>query len=96
MKLIGGFLMGMAFTMLLPPTVMLVTTLTVKDEELYNKISLAMIQFQFNDPFKSLTGNCKAEQGRNGHGWEFNVREYYGCNGLEILISDFIYNQETK
>lgn len=46
------------------------------------------------DPF---IGNCTSEWGENGHGWRFVLRDYYGCNTLQILISDLLFGkEETK
>lgn len=43
-----------------------------------------------------IVGNCRDIRDRNGHGWEFNVREYYDCNELQIIISDMVYKDDSK
>ena len=42
-----------------------------------------------------LLGNCQNKMGENGHGWKFNIREYNGCNKIQIIISDLLYSPES-
>lgn len=45
--------------------------------------------------YDTYNGNCRNICGRNGHGWEFIVRDYYACNKAQIYISDLMYGKET-
>lgn len=34
-----------------------------------------------------IDGNCKDEMGENGHGWKFNVADYYSCDRFQRALN---------
>lgn len=34
-----------------------------------------------------LLGKCADREGENGHGWKFNVADYYGCDWLQRALN---------
>ena len=43
-----------------------------------------------------IIGNCTKDVSKNGHGWIFISREYFKCNKLQIMISDYLYGEYTR
>lgn len=34
-----------------------------------------------------LQGNCVDKMGKNGHGWTFNIADYYGCDRFQRMLN---------
>ena len=39
---------------------------------------------------------CTKEEGKNGHGWTFVVREYHECGTLSVYLSDLLYGEKSN
>lgn len=43
-----------------------------------------------------LVGNCRDVMGKNGHGWVFNVADYYGCDRFQRLLNGNFKSQDPN
>lgn len=79
MKFFTGILLGL----LMFPAIHEVSLEIYKDTPI-------LVQYGFTKPF---TKKCVKNIGKNGHGWEFVVREYYSCGKISIFISNLLWGE---
>lgn len=52
-----------------------------------------IVEYGVTKPFNK---KCIKNEAKNGHGWEFVMREYYDCGKIAIFISDMLYGEYIK
>jgi hypothetical protein len=94
---VAGALVTGAVCLFLPPTGDLLSLHIVRPKEgtvagrLFHWMSYGLSI----SPYDAFTQNCTKNVTQNGFEWVFIARDYFGCNRLEIFISDYLYGEIT-
>lgn len=97
MKIFIGFIIGVMFVIAGLPAIEIANDkLVTKNEDLHSKIEWSVFKVKNLEPFKVFKEWCTKDVRKNGHGWIFIKRDFFGCNKLEIAISDILYGELTK
>jgi len=59
---------------------------------IYDKTPI-IVEYGFTKPF---TKKCIKNEGENGHGQQFVVRDYFSCGKVSIFISDMLWGEYAK